>query len=78
MTLWTYQEIRDRIYVLARQHDLRPDWIEQGRSTRLLFLYDAQQVVVGRALVPLRDFRPETLAALATALEPVFGKDWLE
>jgi hypothetical protein len=78
VTLRTYQEIRDRIYTLARQHKLRPDWIENTRSVRLLLLYDAEQIVVGRAMVPLRDLRPETLAALSHALEHIFGKDWLE
>lgn len=78
MTLRTYQEIRDRIYAFARQHGLRPDWIEHNKSVRLLLLYDSEQVVVGRAMVPVRDLRPETLAALARALEPAFGKDWLE
>ncbi|WP_371780251.1 hypothetical protein [Streptosporangium subroseum] len=78
MTLRTYQEIRSRIYTLAREHGLRPDWIENTRSVRLLLLYDAEQIVVGRAMVPLRDLRPETIAALSHALEHVFGKDWLE
>ncbi|MFJ2034266.1 hypothetical protein [Streptosporangium sp. NPDC087985] len=78
MTLRTYQEIRDRIYTYARQHGLRPDWIEHSKSVRLLLLYNNERVVVGRAMVPIRDLRPETLTALAHALEPVFGKDWLE
>jgi hypothetical protein len=76
--LRSYQEIRDRIYVLARQHGLRPDWVEHARSARLLLLYDAAQIVVGRALVPVRHIDDDRLADLQLALAHIFGKDWLE
>jgi hypothetical protein len=61
--LTTYQELRDRIYQMARQHGLRPDWVESTRSVRLLLLYDGNQVVIARTTVPVRD---------------VFGKEWME
>jgi hypothetical protein len=76
--LATYPEIRDRIYELARRHDLRPDWVESTREMRALVLYDANQVAVARATVPLRRLEPETLTRLAHDLEIVFGKDWMK
>ena len=76
--LATYQEIRDRIYELARQHDLRPDWPESTKSVRLLLLFDRGQVVVARAMVPVRPMDPDLLAALERSLEGVFGKDWMQ
>jgi hypothetical protein len=78
LVLRTYQEIRDRIYELARLHDLRPDWVESMRSSRLLLLYDRQQVVAGRAIVPVRHPSLRAAAELQHQLEGVFGKDWLE
>lgn len=75
--LLAYPEIRDRIYELARRLGLRPDWIEHGKSARLLLLYDREQVVVGRALVPTRHIDDERLADLELALAHLFGKDWL-
>jgi hypothetical protein len=54
-----------------------PDWIESGRSTRSLLLYNRNQVVVARALIPLRRMDPDLLAALESALEGVFGKGWI-
>jgi hypothetical protein len=78
VTLATYREIRDRIYALARQHGLRPDWVEQGRTSRLLLIYDTEQTVVGRALVPVRDIRASAIQKLQHDLEHLFGKDWLE
>jgi hypothetical protein len=76
--LTTYPEIRDRIYELARQHGLRPDWVESTREMRALVLYDADQIVVARATVPLRRLEFDTLTRLAHDLETVFGKDWME
>jgi hypothetical protein len=75
--LATYPEIRDRIYALARKHALRVDWHETTRNDRLLLLYDSRQVVVARALVPLRHMRPDKLAELAYQLEDVFGEGWM-
>jgi hypothetical protein len=40
----TYQEIRDRIYTLARERGLRVDWAETTPLVRLLLLYDHCQV----------------------------------
>jgi hypothetical protein len=76
--LTTYPEIRDRIYELARWHGLRPDWVESTREMRHLLLYDANQIVVARARVPLRRMDADLLARLAGDLEKVFGKDWME
>jgi hypothetical protein len=76
--LATYPEIRDRIYALARKHALRVDWCETTRSGRQLLLYDSRQVVVARALVPLRRMKPDVLAKLAYQLEDVFGEGWME
>ncbi|MEU4407485.1 hypothetical protein AB0F88_23420 [Streptosporangium sp. NPDC023963] len=76
--LQTYPEIRDRIYELARRHALRPDWVDAGRTTRSLLLYNSDQVVVARSRVPMRHMDPDLLAALAHDLEDVFGKGWLE
>jgi hypothetical protein len=73
-----YPEIRDRIYELARWHGLRPDWVESTREMRHLLLYDANQIVVARARVPLRRMDADLLARLAGDLEKVFGKDWME
>jgi hypothetical protein len=75
--LTTYPEIRDRIYALARQHGFRVDWLETARDYRLLLLYDSRQVVVARALVPLRHLNPGKLAELAYQLEDVFGEGWM-
>ncbi|MDP9864041.1 MULTISPECIES: hypothetical protein [Streptosporangium] len=76
--LSTYQEIRDRIYELARRHGLRVDWVETTRSVRLLHLLDTDQIVIARATVPVRGVTLEALAHLATDLERVFGRDWME
>lgn len=76
--LATYQAIRDRIYERARQHDLRPDWVESTRSVRLLLLYDRAQTVVARTTVPVRDITQARLERLRADLEHVFGKDWME
>ncbi|MFF0308193.1 hypothetical protein ACFYSC_12230 [Streptosporangium sp. NPDC004379] len=72
--LQTYQEIRDRIYELARRHSLRPDWVDAGRTMRSLLLHNSEQMVVARSRVPLRHMDPDLLAALAYDLEGVFGK----
>ena len=76
--LATYQAIRDRIYEMARQHDLRPDWVESTRSVRLLLLYDRAQTVVARTTVPVRDITRARLERLRDDLECVFGKEWME
>jgi len=76
--LTTYQEIRDRIYQLARRNALRPDWVESTRSVRLLLLYDGNQVVVARTTVPVRDITKAKLDRLHDDLAPVFGKGWME
>jgi hypothetical protein len=41
-------------------------------------LYNRNQVVVARALIPLRRMDPDLLAALESALEGVFGKGWMQ
>lgn len=76
--LITYQEIRDRIYEMARRHNLRPDWAESTRSVRLLLLYDPSRVVVARTTVPVRDITMAKLERLRDDLAPVFGKEWME
>lgn len=75
--LATYPEIRDRIYALARKHELRVDWRETTRHNRLLLLYDSRQTVVARARVPLQRMNPDVLAELAYQLEDVFGEGWM-
>jgi hypothetical protein len=76
--LTTYQELRDRIYQMARQHGLRPDWVESTRSVRLLLLYDGNQVVIARTTVPVRDITRAKLDRLRDDLAHVFGKEWME
>jgi len=76
--LTTYQEVRDRIYEMARRHNLRPDWGESTRSVRLLLLYDPSQTVMARATVPVRDITMAKLERLRDDLAPVFGKEWME
>jgi hypothetical protein len=76
--LRTYQEIRDRIYQLAREHQLRVDWVESTRSSRILLLHDREQIVVARALVRIRNITVWDLHELQADLAHVFGKDWLE
>ncbi|MET8338609.1 hypothetical protein ABZV14_01065 [Streptosporangium canum] len=76
--LSTYQEVRDRIYELAHRHGLRVDWVETTKSVRLLHLLDTDQIVMARATVPVRGVTLEALAHLATELEHLFGKDWME
>lgn len=63
---------------MARQHNLRPDWVESTRSVRLLLLYDASQTVIARATVPVRDITVAKLERLRDDLAPVFGKEWME
>jgi hypothetical protein len=75
--LANYPQIRDRIYALARKHELRVDWRETTRSYRLLLLYDSRQAVVARARVPLRRMDPDVLAELAHQLDDVFGEGWM-
>lgn len=76
--LTTYQEVRDRIYKMARRYDLRPDWAESTRTVRLLLLYDSSRIVVARATVPVRDVTMAKLERLRDDLEPIFGKGWME
>ena len=76
--LTTYQEVRDRIYEMARRHSLRPDWAESTRSVRLLLLYDSSVKVVARATVPVRDITMAKLERLRDDLAPIFGKEWME
>jgi hypothetical protein len=76
--LTTYQELRDRIYAMARQHGYRPDWVESTRSVRLLLLYDTNQIVVARTTVPVRDVTTAKLERLREDLASVFGKEWME
>jgi hypothetical protein len=76
--LTTYQELRDRIYAMARQHGYRPDWVESTRSVRLLLLYDRNQIVVARTTVPVRDITMAKLERLRDDLAPVFGEEWME
>lgn len=76
--LTTYQEVRDRIYEMARRHGLRPDWAESTRSVRLLLLYDSSQTVIARATVPVRDITMARLERLRDDLASVFGKEWME
>jgi hypothetical protein len=75
--LTTYQEIRDRIYQLARERGLRVDWIESTPDNRTLLLYDSGQVLLARARVPLRQVGPLRLGRLASDLEDVFGEGWM-
>ena len=76
--LTTYQEVRDRIYEMARRHSLRPDWAESTRSVRLLLLYDSSVTVVARATVTVRDITMAKLERLRDDLAPIFGKEWME
>lgn len=76
--LTTYQEVRDRIYEMARRNDLRPDWVESTRSVRLLFLYDFGQAVIARTTAPVRDITMAKLERLRDDFAPVFGREWME
>ena len=76
--LETYPEIRDRIYALARKHNLRVDWIESGRRERTLLLYDSRQEAVARAVVPVRYAEQDQLTRLAYDLAGVFGEGWMK
>jgi hypothetical protein len=76
--LTTYSEIRDRIYALAREQNLRVDWAETTLLVRLLLLYDHRQVVVARASVPVKGISVRALSDLQADLEHVFGKGWLQ
>lgn len=76
--LTIYQEVRDRIYEMARRYNLRPDWAESTRTVRLILLYDASQTVIARATVPVRDITLAKLERLRDDLAPVFGKEWME
>jgi len=74
-----YQEIRDRIFKLCREHGLRPDFPETTRSGRVMLLWSAEQVVVARTFLPMvADPPPAVLARLQHDLAGVFGKGWME
>jgi hypothetical protein len=74
-----YQEIRDRIFKLCREHGLRPDFPETTRTGRLLLLWRPEQVVVTRAFIPTVGDPPLTvLAHLEHDLSGVFGEGWME
>jgi len=75
--LTTYPEIRDRIYLLARQRGLRVDWIDYGRLGRELLLYDSRQIVLVRTRVPVRNINLPKCAKLTYDLEVVFGEGWM-
>jgi hypothetical protein len=62
--LSSYPEIRDRIYELARVHEMRVDWTETTRTVRLVLLYDQTQIIIARAVVPVRAIRPSQLKDL--------------
>ncbi|GAA0375563.1 hypothetical protein GCM10010160_02030 [Acrocarpospora corrugata] len=66
--LTVYQDIRDRIYTLARDHGLRVDWSETTQGVRLLFLYDRSQVLIARTNVPVRGITVRALDDLQTDL----------
>jgi hypothetical protein len=76
--LTAYQEVRDRIFEMARRHNLRPDWVESTRTVRLLLLYDPAQTLVARATVPVRDITMAKLERLRDDLARIFGKEWME
>jgi hypothetical protein len=74
-----YQEIRDRIFKLCREHGLRPDFPETTRTGRLLLVWSPEQVVVARAFIPTVGDPPLTvLARLEHDLSGVFGEGWME
>jgi hypothetical protein len=74
-----YQEIRDRIFKLCREHGLRPDFPETTRTGRLLLLWSPEQVVVARAFIPTVADPPLTvLARLEHDLSGVLGERWVE
>jgi hypothetical protein len=74
-----YQEIRDRIFRLCREHGLRPDFPETTRTGRLLLLWSPEQVVVARAFVPtVADPPPTVLTRLQHDLAGIFGEGWME
>jgi hypothetical protein len=75
--LTTYQEIRDRIYQLARERNLAVVWKESTPRRRYLLLYDSRQIVVARTAVPVRELSPSKLARLASDLAGVFGEGWM-
>lgn len=70
-----YQEIRDGIFTLCREHGLRPDFPETTRTGRLLLLWSPDQVVVARAFIPtVADPPPTVLVRLEHDLSRVFGE----
>lgn len=74
-----YQEIRDRIFRLCREHGLRPDFPQTTRTGRVLLLWSAEHVVVARAFIPtVADPPSSVLARLEHDLAGVFGEGWME
>ncbi len=79
MVLTRYQEIRDRVFELARRHDLRPDFPETTKLGRVLLLWSTDQIVVARTFLPtVSDPGPTTLRQLQYDLAGVFGEGWME
>jgi hypothetical protein len=77
--LTTYQEIRDRIFKLCREHGLRPDFPETTRAGRVLLLWTGEQEVVARSFLPaVADPPPTVLERLRHDLAGVFGEGWME
>jgi hypothetical protein len=74
-----YQEIRDRIFELCRQHGLRPDFPETTKTGRVLLVWSIDQRVVARAFIPtVTDPAPSVLARLQHDLAGIFGEGWME
>lgn len=74
-----YQEIRDRIFELCRQHGLRPDFPETTRTGRVLLVWSADQQVVARAFIPMVADPPlSVLARLRHDLAGIFGEGRME
>jgi hypothetical protein len=74
-----YQEIRDRIFQLCRQHGLRPDFPETTGVGRVLLLWSIDQRVVARGFIPtVADPPPTVLARLEHDLAGVFGEGWMQ
>ena len=74
----SYQDIRDRLMSHALAMSLRVDWIESTRTQRVVLLWDREQVVQGRSVVPLfPDKTPSLVAVLERDLRHLFGEGWL-
>lgn len=71
----SYPELRDKIALAARTLGLRLDWVEQGKSGRLVLVVSREQIVLARAFLAFR-ITPAIEARIVADLEPAFGKDW--